>query len=247
MKKTSIGGLQVDSLTCQEWVDLFFKQCSESTATNRFYTSANGNVVSQYNSNARLKSIIDNADGVDADGMSLVFASRIFSKTPLPERVVTTDFYHGLLSDVRSMHGLKVFLLGGTEAENEQSIIYTKEKFPHVEVQGYHGYINETNLSDVFNKIDDFSPDILFIGMGVPLEHYFIELNRHRFKSAKWIKTCGGMFKVLSGGVKRPPAWMGKYGLEWLYRCLQEPRHVLPRYLKTNPHTLWMFLKYRDK
>lgn len=36
----------------------------------------------------------------------------------------------------------------------------------------------------------------------------------------------GGTFDVVSGKVKRAPVWMQHYGLEWLYRVMQEPRRL---------------------
>ena len=50
----------------------------------------------------------------------------------------------------------------------------------------------------------------------------------------------GGSFDVVAGEVSRAPLWMQKYGLEWLYRLLQEPRRMWRRYLYTNSIFLYL-------
>lgn len=241
MKKVWVGGIEITALTCQEWVDLFFED-KKNRVRPKFFTSANGNVVSQYATNSRLRQIIEKADGVDADGMSLVIASRLLSDTALPERVVTTDFFHLLVRDSRSV-GLKVFFLGGTDHDNSVAVSNCKREYPSVIFDGHHGYFDEP--SNVIELVNNYKPDILFVGMGVPKEHLFCDANLDKFSSAVWVKTCGGMFRVLAGQVQRPPEWMRKFCLEWFYRCIKEPKHVLARYMKTCPHSIYLFLKNR--
>ena len=55
----------------------------------------------------------------------------------------------------------------------------------------------------------------------------------------------GGTFDVVSGKVKRAPLWMQKYGLEWFFRIIQEPRRMWKRYLVTN--TLYLYLLIKEK
>ena len=243
--KTNIGGLDITALTLNQWVNLFFEEHSKGLR-NRFYTSANGNVVSQYARNPDLRRAMNRAAGIDADGMSLVKASIFFSHRPIPERVVTTDFFHGLLRDPRAK-GLRVFLLGGTTSENERATAICEKLYPESVFCGRNGYFTEGTIPTVLSEISYFSPDIIFVGMGVPREQIFCANNLLNNTRATWIKTCGGMFKVLCGDVKRPPIWIREHGLEWFYRCIKEPRHVLWRYATTSPHAIYQYFKHRQK
>ena len=45
------------------------------------------------------------------------------------------------------------------------------------------------------------------------------------------ILTSGACIDYVAGVVKTPPRWMGKIGLEWLYRLITEPRRLWKRYL----------------
>ncbi len=53
----------------------------------------------------------------------------------------------------------------------------------------------------------------------------------------------GAAFDFHAGRVSMAPPWMQKRGLEWLYRISQEPRRLLPRYVKTNPRFVMSFAR----
>ena len=50
----------------------------------------------------------------------------------------------------------------------------------------------------------------------------------------------GASFDFYVGNVKEAPEWMGKFGLEWLFRLSQEPRRLWRRYLILNPRFVWL-------
>ena len=45
----------------------------------------------------------------------------------------------------------------------------------------------------------------------------------------------GAAFDLLTGRVRQAPKWMQRFGLEWLFRLIQEPRRLAKRYLVNNP------------
>ncbi len=45
----------------------------------------------------------------------------------------------------------------------------------------------------------------------------------------------GAAFDFHAGVKRQAPRWMMRSGLEWLFRMLQEPRRLGPRYLRNNP------------
>lgn len=245
--KSKVGGINVDVLTTKEWSSLFYRDVLSGFSSGRakFFTSINGNALSLSARDAKLRRIICNADGVDPDGMSIVLASRFLPGPSLPERVVTTDFAHEIFSNAKDTP-ISVYLLGGTNKENAKAREAIKSQYNGVTVHGRDGYFDENEEPNIIKEINDLRPDILFVGMGVPKEQYFCDSNLNKL-NAGWIKTCGGMFKVFGGDVQRPPIWVQNIGMEWFYRCLKEPRHVLLRYLITNPHSIYLILKNRNK
>ena len=57
--------------------------------------------------------------------------------------------------------------------------------------------------------------------------------------------AVGAAFDFHAGLVKQAPKWMQDFGLEWLYRLIQEPTRQWKRYLFTNTHFIVKFLIYK--
>ena len=80
-------------------------------AEPRIVTSASGSVIAAYNRDADYRRLIDGADIVDADGMPLVFASRLLCREPLEERIATTDFLLDAAT-IAARDDIRFFFLG---------------------------------------------------------------------------------------------------------------------------------------
>ena len=61
----------------------------------------------------------------------------------------------------------------------------------------------------------------------------------HKDKVSGIMLGVGAGFDFHAGTIKRAPKWMQEMCLEWLYRLLQDPVRLFPRYLKTNASFLW--------
>jgi N-acetylglucosaminyldiphosphoundecaprenol N-acetyl-beta-D-mannosaminyltransferase len=206
-------------------------------------TSANGHVVSMCARDPSIRSLFLAADLIHADGMSLVFASRLRCRPPLPERVATTDLFHDV-ARVAETGGASCYLLGATRDVVEAAVANVRAMYPRLAIAGFrHGYPHgDDGEAQVIADINAARPDILWIGMGSPLELAFSMRNRHRLTNVGLIKTSGGLFDFLSGRFRRAPLWMQAAGLEWLHRLALDPRRLLLRYLTTNPHALYVLL-----
>jgi len=207
------------------------------------FTSANGHVLSMCSRESRIRDLFLQADLIHADGMPLVFASWLFHKRPLPERVATTDLFHDI-ARVAQRRGARVFLLGAAKSVVTKAVQRAKKLYPELNVVGHGcGYLrregDEERIVDAINKA---RPDILWLGLGAPAEQSFALRWRDEFRGVGLIKTAGGLFDFLSGKNARAPSWMQSAGLEWAYRAYQEPRRLAGRYLMTNPHALFLLL-----
>src|SRR5690606_24880736 len=98
-----------------------------------------------------------------------------------------------------------------------------------------NGYFKRDDEDAVVAEINAARPDIMWLGLGVPLEQQFVARNLDRLTGVGLVKTSGGLFDFISGKNKRAPGWMQACGLEWLYRMWLEPRRLAMRYLTTNP------------
>jgi len=241
-----VGGLPIAIVDRAESAELMVDLAldrRDTTIPPLIVTSANGQVLSLCARQAAIRDLFLQTDLIHADGMSLVFASRAFCKRPLPERICTTDFFHDV-AEVGQRRGARMFFLGGTQAVIEAAAQRMQAQYPNLKVVGCaSGYARRAGEeARVIDAINAAQPDILWIGLGVPLEQQFAVRNRDRLRGVGLIKTAGGLFDVLSGDKSRAPRWLINVGMEWVYRWYLEPRRLAVRYLTTNPHALYLLL-----
>jgi len=94
----------------------------------------------------------------------------------------------------------------------------------------------------IVRRINDAEPDVIWVGLGVPRQEKWMARMRARLE-APVMCGVGAAFDFHAGRVSMAPPWMQKRGLEWLYRIGQEPRRLLPRYVKTNPRFVISFAR----
>lgn len=175
-----------------------------------------------------LRQIINDCALINADGMPVVWASRLLGK-PLKERVTGVDLFEALMA--RSAEkGWRVFLLGAREEVVSGVARLYPARYPGLDLVGYrNGYWKPDEEAAVVAQIAAAKPDILFVAISSPKKEEFLA----RYQAAMRIPFAmgvGGTFDVAVGLVKRAPVWMQNAGLEWFYRFLQEPRRMFRRY-----------------
>jgi N-acetylglucosaminyldiphosphoundecaprenol N-acetyl-beta-D-mannosaminyltransferase len=240
-----VGGLPIAVIDCDESARLMIDRAlakRNSQLPPLIVSSANGQVISMCARDEELLALFLAADLIHADGMPLVMASKWQSDTPLPERVATTDLFHNVAREAQS-RGASFYFLGGAPDVIERTVQAVSKQYPQLTICGFrHGYFGDDECQSVIDEINNASPDILWIGMGVPREQIFSLRYRHQFTRVGVIKTSGGLFDFLSEKNRRAPVWMQRAGLEWLFRLSLEPRRLLGRYLATNPHALYLLI-----
>lgn len=192
-------------------------------------------------SDAALRDSVLTSDVVFADGMSVVWASKLLGK-PLPERVAGIDLMTGLMKRA-SERGYRVFLLGATDEVLAGVEAAIRRDFPNLQLAGsQNGYYKPDEEKAVADRIADSKADILFVAMTSPKKEIFLG----KYAEHMNVPVChgvGGSFDVMAGKVKRAPGIWQKLGMEWLYRVLQEPGRLWKRYLVTNSAFCWLVLK----
>ena len=192
--------------------------------------------------NPTLKEDVLRSDMILADGMGVVWASKLLSSNPLPERVAGIDIMYGVFNRGNAK-GYRVFLFGATEEVSLKVAKRLQEQYPEVVLAGRrNGYFCEEEEEEIARLIAESKPDVLFVAITSPKKENFM---------ARWTKTMnvpvvhgvGGSFDVMAGMVERAPDIWQKLGLEWLYRVKQEPRRLWKRYVVTNSIFCWMVLK----
>lgn len=177
--------------------------------------------------------VLATADILYADGMSLVWASRLLG-VPLPARLSSADYIEDFARTC-ARRGAAVFLLGGLDGVADRAARRLVAKVPELRVAGTcGGYFDLTDSGRVIDQINDARPDLLLVGMGSPRQEQWSAEHRDAL-SAPVIWSVGALFDYLAGVERRAPQWMCRSGLEWVFRLAMDPLGKGKRYLVENP------------
>jgi N-acetylglucosaminyldiphosphoundecaprenol N-acetyl-beta-D-mannosaminyltransferase len=243
MERIEFLGSPMDRITMQETVNYI----AERIEKKDFLQHVVVNVAKLINmqKDAELAESVKACDLINIDGMGVVLGAR-FMGHDIPERVAGVDLFHNLL-DMSVEKDFPIFLLGAEEEIVAKTADKVKEFHKGIKVAGYHhGYFfNDKEGEDekaVVEQIKASGARLLFVAITSPKKENFINKWQDQL-GVDFVMGVGGTFDVVAGKVKRAPLWMQNYGLEWLYRVIQEPRRMWKRYLITNSKFAWLVLK----
>jgi N-acetylglucosaminyldiphosphoundecaprenol N-acetyl-beta-D-mannosaminyltransferase len=238
-----VGGIKTARMGRGSLAQQMLADCLDARtadANPKLVFASNGHAIALAAQDEKFRDVFSQADIIHADGQAVVFASCL-TKSPIPERSATTDFIHDAAA-LAAKHGLRFFLLGATEEANAKAAEVLTASYPGLLIVGRrHGYFARADEDEICDEINLTKPDVIWVGLSVPLEYEFAVRNKARLK-AGWLVTCGGCFNFVTGAYKRAPAWMQQAGLEWLFRLAREPKRLFWRYAVTNPLAIFLLL-----
>jgi N-acetylglucosaminyldiphosphoundecaprenol N-acetyl-beta-D-mannosaminyltransferase len=234
--RQSLFGVELDPLTMDETVQRCLAAVREGGQLEIGVVNA-AKLVNMRRDH-RLAQAVAGCDLVLADGQAVVWAGRVL-RAPLPERVAGIDLFLRLLAEAESA-GISVYFLGARQEVLEEMLRRAADRFPDLKVAGSrNGYFDDSQQQAIADSIARSGAQMLFLGMTSPKKEVFTAAYGAR-TGARVVHGVGGSFDILAGVTKRAPASWQRWGLEWLYRALQEPRRLGRRYLTTNAAFLLM-------
>jgi len=143
-------------------------------------------------------------------------------KTPIQERIPGVEFTEHLCKRA-AYEGWSIWLIGGKPGVAETAAEVLKSKYPGLIIAGTNdGYFAADQSDGICNDIASSGAKILFAGLGVPKQEYWLDENLKKTGVIVGM-GIGGSMDVLSGNLARAPRIWQKLYLEWLYRTIQEP------------------------
>lgn len=219
MNKESILGVNV-CVTEYSSLELNIEEDIKS-GRQSFIVAVNPEKISKALKDEGLKSIINNAEYPIADGIGVVYASKL-NKGKIKKRITGIDSMNMLL-ELSDRNKYKVFFFGSKENVLEETTSIIKGKYHNLEIVGAHnGYESREKLVEDINKS---GAQIIFVALGSPMQEYWISENRKNL-NVNVLQGVGGSFDVISNRIKRAPIWMQNFGLEWFYRLMKEPKRI---------------------
>ncbi len=229
--KVNILGVNIDMFTISEAADRIFSFLDKDSF-NMVFTPNSEIIMSAYN-NPELMSILNSASVLTADGIGVVYASRILRK-PLAERCAGFDVAVALLEKLNASEH-KLFLFGGKPGIADAAKTELLKTYPNLNIAGTrNGYFKDSESDEIVREINNSGADIIFVCLGAPKQEEWIYKNRNKLL-AKAALGIGGSLDIFAGQASRAPKIMQKTGLEWLYRLAKEPWRfrrmmVLPKF-----------------
>lgn len=238
-RRVNVAGIAIDDLTEDETVARIDELLSDGGP--HYMAVVNAAKIVAANRDEKLRRLLAEADLITADGMSVVWASRLVGH-PLRERVTGIDLFERLIEHA-AQRGLRVYFLGARDEAVRGTVERFAQKHPDLQVAGFcNGYFKQEDSEKIAAQIRDSAADLLFVAMGSPAQEYWIASNIAR-TGAGFALGVGGSFDHLSGQARRAPLWMQRAGLEWFYRLIREPRRMWRRYLIGNTLFIWLVSK----
>jgi N-acetylglucosaminyldiphosphoundecaprenol N-acetyl-beta-D-mannosaminyltransferase len=232
-------GCKIDRLDMDETV----RRCEELIDAGRpvQHVVVNAAKLVLLQDDPRLRGIVAGCRLVNADGQSVVWASRLLGD-PLPTRVAGIDLMHRLF-DLAERRGYRIFVLGAKEEVLRTALARLRELHPALEIAGArNGYFGDAESAEVCAEIREARPHILFVAMSSPRKEYWLADHATEL-GVPFLMGVGGSIDVLAGVTRRAPVRLQRLGLEWLYRFVQEPRRLAGRYTRTNTRFLYLLAK----
>lgn len=184
-----------------------------------YSVAINAEKIMMYRESEEVKEVIDSSILPYPDGAGATLAFKLFHKIEVEKIFMPVSAL-----EVANKHKLKVYIYGAKENIHKIAIKKIKLKYPNLRIVGNrHGYSEkQVIMSEIINK----KPDISLFAIGSPAQEIFAKKVSKKI-SRGIIIGCGGALDVISGELKRAPAYMVNNNLEWLYRLTQEPWRIL--------------------
>ncbi len=217
-----ILGVKVDRVTFKKALNIAESFVMEEGVSTIF--TPNAEIIMCAQDDAEMMKILNNADMCTADGIGVVYGSKIL-KDPVPERVAGFDLVCALLERISKTDN-GVFLFGAKPGVAEIAKEKIEEKYPGLSVVGCrNGYFKTEDEPDIVRQINQSGAKLLLVCLGAPKQEKWISAHKHELN----VNLCmgvGGTIDVFAGVAKRAPEIFIKLNLEWAYRIIKNPSRM---------------------
>lgn len=237
-----VGGLSVHPIAL---VDLLLEMDTVIRSGERATIMyANAHAICTAEDHSDFRAAMHKSALIFCDGKAVQWAS-CFLGHPLPERFSPPDWIDQLCClAVEKSH--RLFFLGGAQGVAATAAAQLARKHPGLNIETHHGYFEKQGpeTDAVIDRINEFHPELLLVGFGMPLQELWIADHIERL-NINVALSVGALFDFVSGHTPRGPRWLTDHGFEWLTRLVREPRRLGRRYILGNPRFLWIVLRQK--
>ncbi len=225
-----------------------------SAKLNGFIFSARKTVINTINAHSFVvaehdkdfSNALKSADVLIPDGFPIVMAAKFLNDTRI-YKIAGEDLFFHLLYNLNESSG-SCFFLGSTDKTLDKIKSRLDEEYPNIKARFYSPpfkqEFSEEDNEKMIKEINQFHPDVLFVGMTAPKQEKWVHENGKKI-DAKTITSIGAVFDFYARNIKRPSEFWRSLRLEWFVRLIKEPRRLWRRYLVSSPIFFKYLLEYK--
>jgi exopolysaccharide biosynthesis WecB/TagA/CpsF family protein len=170
------------------------------------------------------------------DGQPVRWALNLMHRACLKDRVYGPNLMLKVCARAEAQQ-LPIFLFGGSRELLVALSANLLRSFPRLPLAGLRPSrfrcLTAEEERELIAEIRESGARITFIGLGCPRQE--VSAYELRDSLAMPVLSVGAAFNFHAGKLAQAPGSLQKWGLEWLFRLLAEPRRLWKRYLLLNP------------
>jgi len=226
-------GCKLNPVTFEQWVEVLDRQIT-SGEKQAIFTHHNLHSLYCRRRFQRVSDLYARCSHCYIDGLPICWINSLAGTPTSSSRRFSLMYRFPDLLRCAQERKWRIFYLGGSEPVVERSSARFRKEFPDLALEFNNGYF--LNNASVLKKINDFKPDVLLVGMGMPKQEAWILDNISQL-DVKVVTHAGGTLDFYGDGQSKPPNWLSELGLGWLHRLVCNPGRLGRRYL-VEPWTL---------
>lgn len=191
--------------------------------------------------------VYQQAEWIICDSKILFLLSKLL-KNSLPEAIPGSSFFTAFYEYHKNNPNCKIFLLGAAEGVAVKAMERINKKVGRNIIVGAHspsyGFEKKQDECEkLIQIVNESKANVLLVGVGAPKQEKWIMKYRNRMPEIDIFMALGATIDFEAGTLKRAPIFWQKIGMEWLYRCLKEPKRLFKRYFIDDMQFFYYFGK----
>lgn len=181
-----------------------------------------------------MRRFFERATLIEVDSTPLLAWARLVGKPGRTFHRCTYLDWREHFWSLAARNGWRVYYLGGAPGVADRAVEALDRRWPGLTIAHHDGYFDAAPGSaanaQLFAHIAAFKPDVLFVGMGMPRQERWIDQVYESLPPCI-VFSLGAAFDYEAGVQRAAPRWMGRLGVEWLFRLVNDPGRLARRYL----------------
>jgi N-acetylglucosaminyldiphosphoundecaprenol N-acetyl-beta-D-mannosaminyltransferase len=241
-QKFKFAGIEINNLARGEAIGKIERLINEDNPV--YVVTPNAAHIVLLQKDKEFKEAYKKASLVLADGMSIFFVSKVLG-VPLKDKCSGSDLFEEVCK-ICAKNNKSLFLLGGVKGSEKIAEQKLKQLYPSLGVFSYsppRGFENDKEeTKKIIDMVNNSQINVLIVCVGTPKSEKWLLKNIDKMQISLAC-SFGSSLDYFAGVKKRAPLLWQRFGLEWFWRFVQEPRRLWRRYLIGNAMFIWLVFK----